>query len=94
MRAIDFVTRLIDEGKLSGDEYMRPFMHRIDGGNPLREFGAATKLDTSWEFLTCLRDMGRNAAKAWLDRHYDDIGVRGTLDTRMAFAGRPKAQPT
>jgi hypothetical protein len=38
--------------------------------------------------------MGRAAAKDWLDAHYDDIGVTGTLDTRMAFAGRPKHQPT
>jgi NTE family protein len=27
-----------------------------------------------------LRDLGRESAKEWLERHFDDIGVRGTLD--------------
>ena len=86
LRSIDFVNRLVDEGKLSRDRYMRPIMHRIGGGQPLADFGASSKLDTSWPFLTKLRDIGRSAAKAWLDASYDQIGVESTLDTRMAFS--------
>jgi NTE family protein len=48
MRAIDFVNRLIDSGKLSRDDYMRPFVHRIDGGRHLESFPASSKLDASW----------------------------------------------
>jgi len=79
-RAVDFVIRLIDQGALSGKGYIRPNLHRIDGADKLKAFGADTKSDTSWTFLTGLRDIGRAAAKAWLAAHFDNIGVNGTLD--------------
>ena len=79
-RAVDFVTRLIDQGALSGKGYMRPNLHRIDGADKLKAFSADTKSNTSWTFLTSLRDIGRAAAKAWLAAHFDDIGVKGTID--------------
>lgn len=85
LRATDFVIRLIDEGKLPRDRYMRPNLHRIDGGAPLSGFSAATKLDTSWTFLTQLRDLGRAAAKAWMHEHYAMVGQNGTLDLRAAY---------
>ena len=85
LRSIDFVSRLVDEGKLSRERYMRPIMHRI-GGDALHEFGASSKMDTNWPFLQRLRDIGRAAATQWLDASYDKIGVESTLDTRMAFS--------
>ena len=86
MRAAEFVTRLLDEGKLSPRDYMKPLIHRIDGAEPLKAFSAGSKLDCSWGFMTGLRDIGRAAAKIWLDQHYDDIGVRGTIDLRAEIA--------
>jgi NTE family protein len=86
LRAIDFVNRLVDSGKLSRDAYMRPFMHRIDGAEPLKAFDSASRLSTKWSFLQELRDIGRAAAKSWLVAHYDEIGVRATLDLRMAYS--------
>lgn len=80
MRAVNFVNRLIDRGKLERGDYKRALLHRIGGDGKLETFGAATKLDTSWPFLTRLRDLGRDSAKEWIERHFDDIGVRGTLD--------------
>ncbi|WP_036255196.1 patatin-like phospholipase family protein [Methylocapsa acidiphila] len=86
MRAIDFVDRLVDSGVLSRDNYMRPFVHRIDGGRLLEPFSAATKLDASWSLISQLHGFGRAAARQWLDSHYDAIGKRGTLDLRMAYS--------
>lgn len=82
LRAAEFVTRLLDEGKLSPRDYMKPLIHRIDGAEQLKAFSAGSKLDCSWPFMTGLRDIGRAAAKNWLDQHYDDIGMRGTIDLR------------
>ena len=93
MRAIDFVTRLLAEKKLSLDKYKAVHMHRIDGDDALAQFSAASKSNTSWEFLTGLRDLGRAAAKAWLARNYDAIGVRGTLALRDEIAGTPPVGP-
>ncbi len=84
-RAMDFVNRLIDEGKLSGDDYMRTRVHRIGGGQLLAPFAASTKIDASWELIQQLHGIGREAAKQWLSENYDKIGVEGTLDLRMAY---------
>jgi NTE family protein len=80
MRAVNFVNRLIDKGKLQRGDYKRALLHRIGGDGKLEKFGPTTKFDTSWPFLTRLRDLGRESAKEWLKTHFDDIGVRGTLD--------------
>ena len=86
-RAIEFVNRLIDDGKLPEGEYRQAFIHRIDGGSQLMGFSASSKLNTSWDFLLGLRNLGRESAKRFLREHYQDIGERGTLDLREAFSG-------
>jgi NTE family protein len=86
MRAIDFVNRLIDSGKLSRDEYMSPFVHGTGGGRHLEPFPASTKLDASWSLISKLHRFGREAAKQWLDETYDSIGREGILDLRMAYS--------
>jgi NTE family protein len=85
MRAIDFVNRLVDSKILSHGNYMRPFVHRIDGGQNLEGFPASSKLDTSWSLISEWHDMGREAAKQWLDATYESIGREGTFDLRMAY---------
>ena len=82
LRAIEFVTRLIDEGKLSPREYKRVLMHRIDGAGVLDEYRASSRLNTEWEFFLRLRDAGRATAQRWLEANYDELGARATLDLR------------
>lgn len=84
-RAIDFVNRLLDENRLDPRRYRRNRVHRIDATEALARYTAASKLDTSWHFFRELRDAGRAAARAWLEAHFDDIGVRETLDLRAEF---------
>ncbi|MCO5091457.1 patatin-like phospholipase family protein [Bosea sp. (in: a-proteobacteria)] len=84
-RAIDFVNRLVDAGKLPRDEYKRVLMHRIDGGLPLAELTSSSRMNAEWSFLLKLRDIGRSAGKRWLKRNYEAIGQSGTLDLREAI---------
>jgi len=86
LRAIDFVNRLVDAGKLPVDEYKRVLMHRIDGGRALAELTSSSRMNAEWDFLLSLRDMGRAAAKRWLKRNYQAIGTTGTLDLKEAIA--------
>jgi NTE family protein len=85
MRAIDFVNRLVDTKILSRGNYMRPFVHMIDGGQDLEEFSASSKLDVSWGFISKLHELGREAAMRWLDSTYNSIGREGTFDLRTAY---------
>ena len=87
LRAVDFVIRLSDQGALKGPGYIRPNLHRIDGASKLAVYPADTKSDTSWAFLTTLRDIGRAAAKEWLGKNYAAVGVRGTMDVRATTKG-------
>ena len=80
MRAADFVARLVDSGALTSDAYKHERLHRIGGDGQLENFGAQTKMDVAWNFLTELRDLGRASAKAWLEKNFDAIGERSTLD--------------
>ena len=85
LRAIDFVDRLIDEGKLDETRYRRERIHIIENQNALIPLGASSKMNAEWAFLTHLRDLGRETATQWLEAHFADVGVRSTVDLRAMF---------
>ena len=47
--------------------------------------GVSTKLNAELAFLTHLRECGRKAAQDWLSQHYEDLGIRNTLDLSWIF---------
>lgn len=85
-RAIEFVSRLIDQGRLphgtGPGEYRRINMHRIDLGFVGKKLTAESRLNNDFDFFEMLHRAGRRAARRFLDRHFDDIGVRSTMDLR------------
>lgn len=85
MRAIDFVTRLIDKGQLSTSDYKKILMHRIALSEALKDIDASSKLKAKWDFFLMLKKAGRSAARKWLNAHYDDIGNKATIDLRKEF---------
>ena len=85
LRAIDFVARLVDKGNLSTKDYKKVLMHRIALSEALNDLDASSKLTAKWDFFVMLREAGRKAAKAWLARHFDDLGQRATIDLRTEF---------
>jgi len=84
LRAIDFVARLIEEGKLDPAQYRHERIHVIENQSALMKMGASSKMNAEWDFLTHLRDLGRASAADWLDRHFNDMGERATVDLRAA----------
>jgi NTE family protein len=85
MRAIAFVTRLIEEGTISSPRYRKLHIHMIESEAEMAALGASSKLDTDWRFLTELRDLGRAAAARWLEAHFDKIDRESSLDIRARF---------
>lgn len=80
MRAISFVTKLIDDSTIPDGRMKRMLIHSIENEDFMRKLGVSSKLNPDWEFLTHLRDVGRESAERWLDRNYDEIGKRSTVD--------------
>lgn len=84
LRAIDFVRRLVDEGKLDTKRYRGIRMHRVDGGSALAEFGAASKGQADLTFFRKLFELGREVGAKWLQAHRADVGARSTLQLTRA----------
>lgn len=80
MRAIDFVKRLLAEGKLDAAHYKDVLMHRIDGGVALEKFTAASKSSTDKSLIHSLRDLGITCGKEWLAKRFDALGVKSTVN--------------
>jgi NTE family protein len=80
LRAVAFVTQLIEEGKLSADEYKDVHLHRIDASGVFDDDEGSSKSKAEWDFFVALRDAGRRTAQSWLAANYGAIGERGTLD--------------
>jgi NTE family protein len=85
-RAIEFVDRLIDEGRLTRGfgpgKYRRMNVHRIVLDRLGKQLDAGTKLSTDYDFFEMLRASGKRAARRFLDAHFSDLGVRSTFDLR------------
>jgi NTE family protein len=87
LRAIDFVRRLLDEGKLAPDDYRRLHVHVIEAQDQIMPLGASSKLNAEWAFLRHLFEIGREAAGVWTETCYEHLGKRSTVDTRAMFQG-------
>ena len=85
MRAIEFVTRLIDEGALDAKKYSRMRIHSIRDDAEMVQLGVATKLNPDWDFLCRLKEVGRKRAGEWLENHFDSVGEKSTIDLQEVF---------
>ncbi len=79
-RAIDFVSRLIDSGRLDGTHYKKVRLHMVSGGEAVDRYGASAKVNPDYSMFEDLFRIGRAAGKAFLEEHFVSIGVRGTLN--------------
>jgi NTE family protein len=85
MRAVAFATRLIDNGELDASKHSRMLIHWIGNDPLMSQLGTATQFHPEWSLLRGLRDEGRDAASRWLAQHFDDVGVRSTVDVGDMF---------
>jgi NTE family protein len=85
MRAIHFVTHLIDLGALDDKQYKRMLIHMIEADEELKRLGASSKLNSDLDFLLHLKDVGERAADAWLAKNFDKLGVDSTVDLAATY---------
>ncbi|MEJ6004956.1 patatin-like phospholipase family protein [Paucibacter sp. AS339] len=85
MRAIAFVTGLIDRGKLEPADARRMRIHSIRCDELMAAQRVESKMDTAWPYLCSLRDAGRQQAQAWLEAHAAQVGVESSVDIRAEF---------
>jgi NTE family protein len=85
MRAIHFVTKLIESGELGGGHMKQMLIHAISADGLMARLGARSKLNAERSFLAYLRDSGRTRAEAWLEETFEHIGERSTVDIQSRY---------
>jgi NTE family protein len=85
MRMIALLREVADPGHGEGERWAQMRMHRIKS-DMLAEFGASSKLNAEWAFVSKLRDEGRRAASEFLAAHGEDVGKRSTADFDVLLA--------
>lgn len=80
LRAIDFVSKLLERHELDTSKYKRMLIHRVDVPEEMRQLNASSKLNAEWLFIDHLRRVGNAQAERWLAAHFDSLGERSTLD--------------
>lgn len=88
LRSVYFVQQLLDQGKIKEefrDEFKYVLIHSIRADSALSDLSVSSKFTSDWEFLSMLHDRGYACASEWIERHFDDLGVRSTVDLKREF---------
>ena len=85
MRAIYFITSLIEKGELDSAKHKHTFIHTIDAEEEMAKLSASSKMNLDVEFLQYLFDTGREKADEFLKNHFDKIGRRSSTDLVAKF---------
>lgn len=85
LRMIALLRQVADPGGGEGARWARMRTHRIMT-HKLAEFGASSKLNAEWDFVSMLKEEGRRSAAEFLAAHGDDLGKRSTADLDVLLA--------
>ena len=85
MRAIHFVTKLIQSGELDPKKYRLTHIHTIDAEEEMSQLAPSSKMNLDMEFLQYLFHIGREKTDEFLKNHFDEIGVKSSTDIEAKF---------
>ncbi|CAO4837018.1 MAG: hypothetical protein CNLJKLNK_00645 [Holosporales bacterium] len=84
MRAIYFISNLIDQGVIQEGALRRFNMHLIKSQEIFEKIRLSSALNPRWDFVTALRDEGRKAADLWIEDFFSKSQEdRKKLDTTI-----------
>jgi NTE family protein len=85
LRMIALLRQVADPGSGEGARWAGMRTHRIKNDG-LAAFGASSKLNAEWRFISLLKEEGRRSADEFLVAHGDDLGRRSTADFDLLLA--------
>jgi NTE family protein len=80
MRAVSFVTRLVKQKRVVGEEIRQMFIHSIADDEFMGALSPTSKYNADWDFLIFLRNQGRKCAGDWLAKNFVKLGVESSVD--------------
>jgi NTE family protein len=85
LRMIALLHEVADPGHGEGARWAGMRTHRIMS-DTLADFGASSKLNAEWEFVSLLKEEGRKSADGFLTAHGGEIGKHSTADFDVLLA--------
>ena len=85
LRAINFVSRLLEDGTIKAGTMSRVLVHMIADDELMTDLSVATKLVPTPMVLARLKQAGRTATDRFLQGHKSDLGQRSTVDLAEMF---------
>jgi len=79
LRMIALLRQVADPGHGEGVRWATMRIHRV-WTDTLATFGASSKLNAEWEFVSLLKEEGRRSAEKFLTAHGEDVGKRSSAD--------------
>jgi NTE family protein len=85
MRAVEFVTDLIDHQGVGQANLKRVNMHIIEDNDFFSELNPSSRLNTDKDFIRMLYDRGRSVAASWVKKNYESVGKKSSIDIKDVF---------
>jgi NTE family protein len=86
LRMIALLNKVAHPNDDEGARWAKMRIHRV-ASDLMLDLGYSSKLNAEWPFLVMLRDRGRAAAEAFLQRHCSDLGHRSSFDLAALLEG-------
>ncbi|WP_085032702.1 patatin-like phospholipase family protein [Ensifer aridi] len=86
LRSIHLLHELIEAEGLESERYRDSYVHLIHAHEEVQDLSASSKFAPEWSYLLYLKERGRTWAESFIDQHFDDLGVRSTLDLGQLFS--------
>jgi NTE family protein len=85
MRAIYFISKLIDQGMIKEGALRRFQTHIIKSEEAFKDLKLSSALNPKWEFITALKQKGRETAEQWIQKFFSqDPNDKDSLDKQFA----------
>jgi NTE family protein len=85
MRVIQFINGLVQKGFDDEGRLKEAFIHTIDAEDVTNKLGASSQANLQREYIMRLFELGRGRAQAFLDQHFEQVGVCSSTDIAQKF---------
>lgn len=85
LRRVEFARKLLEQGIDLGGRLREINIHLINPEETIAKLNISSKLNTDWDYLTRMRDIGRGYAQEWMDKNYEAIGTGSTCQVAETY---------
>ena len=85
MRVVNFINDLVRKGFDDGGRLKEAFVHTVDAEDTMNKLGASSQANLEPSYINGLFELGRSRADAFIEAHYDTVGVASSTDIEAKF---------